>query len=259
MPDPQNTPGTPPPTPGAGSTGQQPAAGTPPAAGDTATKIFDANAAGSKDAGTPPQGGTPQPAAGEGKPAGDQQPPKPGDATNPDGKKVGDESKDSKPPERVVPEKYELKLPDGSLLDSKAVEKIATFAKENGLTNTEAQAVLERENQAVVSYVEGQREMLAQKQKEWVETVKNDKELGGDGFTKNVEMAKRVVERYGSDALKQALTDSGLGNHPELVRFVARIGHAMSEDQLVIPGAGTPSGKKFMEDIFYPQSAAAKP
>lgn len=153
---------------------------------------------------------------------------------------------------RVVPDKYDLKLPDGSLLDAKATEKVSSFAKEMKLTQTEAQAVLERESALLASYVDNQKQHLAQQQKEWVESVKVDKELGGDNFNKNIEMAKRVVDRYGTDSFKKALNDSGLGNHPELVRFVSRIGKAMSEDQLVLPGT-SPAGKKSLEDIFYPQ------
>jgi hypothetical protein len=55
---------------------------------------------------------------------------------------------EAKPTEaKVVPEKYDLKLPEASLLDASHVEKLTAFAKERGLSNDEAQALLERENQ----------------------------------------------------------------------------------------------------------------
>ncbi len=227
-----------PPAPGAAP---QPGAGV----STTPEKIFDGNAAG----GSTPPSPDPKAATPPASPPSGSEPPK-GDDKGAEGKTVESANEAA----RIVPEKYDLKLPDGSLLDSKATERTATFAKENGLTNKEAQAVLERENQAVASYVDAQKEMLAQKQKEWVESVKTDKEVGGETFTRNTELAKRVVDRYGSEAFKKALIDSGLGNHPELFRFVARIGHAMSEDQLIMPGT-QPSQPKSLEDVFYPQSA----
>ncbi len=224
MPDPTPTP---------------PAPATPPASGtDVQNKIYPgAQPPVEPKAATPP----PDPAA-----KGDPQPPaKPDDA-----------NKGTDGSARVVPDAYNLKLPDGSLLDAKILEQVASFAKEKKLTNEEAQAVLERESAMIASYVDAQKQTLVQRQKEWVETIKADKEIGGDGMNQTIEMAKRVVDRYGSDSLKKALNDSGLGNHPELVRFVARIGKAMSEDQLVIPGAAS-AGKRTLEDIFYP--TAAKP
>ncbi len=220
-----------------------PPATVPPKTGDDVqNKIYPP--AGHSSPATPP---VPEPATPPAPPA----PSEPGKETPKPESKDGKQGTDGQA--RVVPETYDLKLPDGSPLNAKAIEEVSAFAKEKKLTQDEAQAVLERESARLASYVDAERETLAQKQKEWVETIKNDKELGGEGMNKTIEMAKRVVDRYGSDSLKKALNDSGLGNHPELVRFVSRIGKAMSEDQLVLPGSQS-TGKKSMEDIFYPKT-----
>ena len=48
-----------------------------------------------------------------------------------------------KPPAaKVAPEKYDLKLPEGSKLDAKHIEKIAADAKARGLSQEDAQALL---------------------------------------------------------------------------------------------------------------------
>ena len=39
--------------------------------------------------------------------------------------------------------------------------------------------------------------------------------------------------KFGTDALKSLLTESGLGNHPEVIRFMYRAGKAISEDSYV--------------------------
>ena len=63
--------------------------------------------------------------------------------------------------------------------------------------------------------------------------MKNDKELGGDNFQHTAEMAKRVMDKFGSDRLKQDLNSTGLGNNPELVRLLVNMGKSMSEDKFV--------------------------
>jgi hypothetical protein len=152
------------------------------------------------------------------------------------------------------PEKYDLKLPDGSHFDAKALERTAAFAREQGLNNEEAQALLEREHEVVSTYAQDQKAMMDQRVGEWLVDAKADKEIGGEAFNANAELAKRVVERYGTEAFKKALNDTGLGNHPELVRVFVRIARSMSEDQLVIPKAAG-GMKKAPEDVFYPSTA----
>lgn len=153
----------------------------------------------------------------------------------------------------VVPEKYELKLPEGSSLDQSALDRVASYAKEKGLSQEMAQAVLEREHLAVSSYSERiDKEWEATKQ-QWVQTVQADKELGGEAFKVNAELAHRVIKKYASEDFVKALETSGFGNHPELLRTFLRIGKAMSEDKLVLPGAQA-GGKKPIEELFYGKS-----
>jgi len=149
------------------------------------------------------------------------------------------------------PEKYELTLPEGSLLTAEAIERTATFAKEQGLSNKAAQAVLDRESKALSSYAESQKESWEKETVAWLETAKTDKETGGEEFGKNAELAKRVITRYGTKEFASGLSATGFGNHPELFRFVLRIGKAMGEDQLVLPGSQTPAETKDMADLFY--------
>lgn len=149
-----------------------------------------------------------------------------------------------------VPEKYDLKLPDGSLLEASHIERISSFAKEKGLSNEMAQSLLEREHGAVSSYAEAQKQNYNKTVDSWAKLVEADSEIGGEGYKKNVELASRVIKRFGSESLVKALNETGYGNHPELVRAFTRIGKAMTEDQLVMPGTQPPA-KPSMEDRFY--------
>lgn len=156
--------------------------------------------------------------------------------TKPDAKPAEGTKAPEKP---AAPEKYELKIPAGSLLDPAASERIAAHATAQGLSNDAAQALLDREHAAVAAYAERQNAQYKTVSDGWLASAKADKEYGGDAFEKNAELAKRVITRFGSDALKTALDTTGLGNHPELVRIFVKIGQAMAEDKLVLPPAQT--------------------
>jgi hypothetical protein len=198
-----------------------------------------------------------QPAKAEAAPAAPAstpaEPPKESKETKTEAKEVKEETKPASEQKPVAPEKYDLKLPKDSPVSAARLEKIASYAKERGLSNDEAQALVDRESEAVSQYASSVKDSMKEKQGAWVEEAKADKEIGGDAFKQNVETAKRVVQRYGTDSLKNELSSTGLGNHPELVRLLVRIGKSMSEDQLVIPGQ-KPSGKKSAESILYGDS-----
>lgn len=163
------------------------------------------------------------------------------------GNKAGEAAPAAAP---AVPEKYDLKLPEGSKLDPARVEGIAAFAKERGLSQDAAQALLQREAEAVEGYAQAQVAEVEKAKAGWLEAVKTDPEVGGDNLPQNAELAKRVLARYGSESLNKTLETTGLGNHPELVRLLVRISKSMTEDQLVLPSAAS-AGKKSDQELFY--------
>lgn len=152
----------------------------------------------------------------------------------------------------VAPEKYDLKLPENSLLDPTHVEKISSYAKEKGLSNEQAQEILNRENEVLTAYDATQKETYNKIKENWRTEAEADKEVGGEQHKESVHYAQQVVNRFGSDVFKKALVDTGFGNHPELLRIFARIGRVMSPDKLVLPGTQPVVGtKKSVEAKLY--------
>ena len=158
--------------------------------------------------------------------------------------------------EKPAIEEIVLTLPKDSLLDDAARERIASYAKEQGLSKEQAQSLLERESQSVSSFWERQKAAFETRKEGWRKAAETDQEIGGQEFGKNVELAHRAVKRFGSDAFLKELEQTGYGNHPELVRVFARIGKAMSNDELV--HAKAPAGQRPVEDIFYGNSNKEK-
>lgn len=151
----------------------------------------------------------------------------------------------------AVPEKYELKLPEGSPLNAKRIEEISAEAKANGWSNEQAQKALERESQAVATFAQAQQQQIKQQVEQWKTDFINDKEIGGDKANESAEYAKRFVARFGSQKLKDALDSTGLGNNPELIRMCAAAGKLMVDDKFVHSSAPAKADKSIGE-VFYP-------
>lgn len=171
------------------------------------------------------------------------------------GDKVGDKADDKTDAGKgAAPVEYKLSLPKDSLLDASRVDEIVSDAKERGLSNEAAQENLNRESGAVARFQEAQSEEVEGIRKDWVEETKADKEIGGEKLKETQELAQRVFTRFGNEALKDIFEETGFGDHPEWVRFVSRIGKAMADDQLEMPGSQAKGGKKSAEELLYPST-----
>lgn len=158
------------------------------------------------------------------------------------------------PAKPAVPEKYDLKLPEGSPLDPSRMEEIAALAKERGLSNEAAQELLNGEHAALDKYVSKQTEALVQKDQAWVAQLQADPDFGRDKFAENVEHAKRFLQKFGDPELMEQLEKSRLGNFPPLVKALSRAGRAMAPDQIV--NASSSGGeKKSLEARLYADDA----
>ena len=96
------------------------------------------------------------------------------------------------------------------------------------------------------------KEQWADVEKGWVESSKSDKEIGGDNYDLKVEKAKRAISTFGTPELKEALEQTRMGNHPELIRVFARIGEKITEDGNFDRGSG--AGQRSRGDILFNNS-----
>jgi hypothetical protein len=141
----------------------------------------------------------------------------------------------TKTTEPVVPESYDLKMPEGVQLDSAAAEEFTTIAKELKLDQAAAQKLAD----IGAKMATRQAEAHAQLVETWTEQVKTDKEIGGDKLDENLGVARKAIDTFGSPELKELLNSTGLGNHPEFVKLAFKVGKAISEDRFV---TGSPKG-----------------
>ena len=74
---------------------------------------------------------------------------------------------------------------------------------------------------------------LAEARNDWAQQSRADAEFGGEKLDENLAVAKKAVEALASPELKTLLEQSGLGNHPEIIRLFYRAGRSLSQDSFV--------------------------
>lgn len=146
-----------------------------------------------------------------------------------------------------APEKYEaFKLPEGMPVDQKALDAVAPLLKKHGLTQVEAQEMIDVYAKSVGNQVE----TFSNQMKEWTEKSKSDSEFGGQKFDENIKTAQKAMATFATPELKGLLDQSGLGNHPDVIRFFYRVGKAISEDKMV-RATDVANAPKSIEDRLY--------
>lgn len=193
--------------------------------------------------------GQPQPNKGQEQPAA---PSKDGTSGKPDEQK-GDQP--AKP--QGAPDKYDFKATKGAeQFDAKVLDAYSGIAKKLNLTQEGAQELLD--TVAPVMH-QRQQEQLQAIRTEWEQKTRTDKELGGDKLPENLGVAKKALDRFGSPELVAWLKETGLGNHPELIRAFYRAGLQISEDKFVPANAnGSSGGERPMDNSSVGKRWAAK-
>lgn len=181
-----------------------------------------------------PASDAPKPAADPAKQEGDKpQPGAEGDKPQDDKPADVDKPEDKEQKQEGAPEKYEFTAGEGVELDADALKDFEPVARDLNLTNEQAQKLVDAYPKILAGVQQRQAEAWQKQTEGWAETVKADKEIGGDKLTANLSAAQRALDQFGTPELKEYLNATGLGNHPDLVKTFVKIGKAMSEDGMV--------------------------
>lgn len=148
---------------------------------------------------------------------------------------------------KAAPETYEFKAPEGRAFDPEVIAEYSKVAKELNLSQEAAQRVLDSVGPKLAERQAAQIEAI---RNGWAESSKADKEFGGEKLSENLSVAKKALDQFGTAELRALLNESGIGNHPEVIRFMYRAGKAISEDKVITGAAATAkSGPKSFADL----------
>lgn len=191
--------------------------------GQAASTAASSQPAEGQQPGAGEQGQQQQQQATEGQPAAGE---KPGEG------KTGDDQGNT------APESYDFKMPEGQELDSETLAAFTDVAKDLKLSNEAAQKILDKMAPAMEARMARSVEVA---KTTWREQATADQEFGGEKMSENLAVAKKAMDEFATPELRKLLNDTGLGNHPEVIRVFYRAGKAISEDSF-INGTRKPAG-----------------
>ena len=146
-----------------------------------------------------------------------------------------------------APETYEVfELPENFDMNEETLGEYHTFAKENNLTQEQAQRGVDM----VAQMKKAEMNQWVEQQKSWVDDAKSDTEFGGDKFDQSISVAVKARDSFGTPEFNEMLDSSGLGNHPEMIRFLNRVGKQISEDGVIVGGSSISNQTR--EAVLYP-------
>lgn len=129
-----------------------------------------------------------------------------------------------------------LKLPEGMPADQPAFVDFKSEAADLDIPPEKAQRLLDKVAPKIMEATKAPYELWADTQEKWVAEVKADPIIGKD-LDRNIAIAARAIDSYGSDAdrlaVRKALAFTGAGNHPDIVRWMHRVGSTLQEGKPV--------------------------
>lgn len=207
-------------------------------------------------AGTPPAGAAAPPPAPAAAATFLGEPPKAGDGTapaatppaaeKPPEKKGEGEKPAEKPAEKA---KLEVKFAEDLGVSEAQAKAFTELAQSLELDSAKAQKLVDHyagmakasREAAEVSFVEQQKQLRA--------AIEADKELGGANAAATRAAAHKALAKFGSPGLTELL-DNGLGNHLDVVRFLAAVGKAIGEDSVGATKTTNSSGELTEEQLL---------
>jgi len=148
-----------------------------------------------------------------------------------------------------APEQYTFEPVEGVEVAESVSTSFAAVAKELNLSQDAAQKVLNQMAPAIQAHQTARLEAI---RTEWASTATKDTEFGGEKLQENLSVAKKALDTFGTPELRSLLNESGLGNHPEIIRAFYRAGKAISEDGFVSGASG--QSRAADPKSFYPNS-----
>lgn len=172
-----------------------------------------------------------------------------GDADKGDDKGDADGNKDA-------PGEYdEFTIPEGMELDKGAMDTFKPIAKELGLSQDQAQKLVDVYSNANADAQSTLATQIDALHESWKQEVKDDPILGGVKFDETIATARTFINGYGDQKLTDVLNETGLGNHPAVVKLFYKLGRSVAEDNVNIGAIRGQTGEISAANKMFPDMA----
>lgn len=158
----------------------------------------------------------------------------------------------------AAPERYDLTL-EGFTIDPALVQNADPVLRDLGLTNDAANKLLPvardimaRTQESLVRQIE---DAAAAQKKTWYDAFVADPDIGGARRGETEHFAAKALDALGyaqGHPFRQALNDSGFGNHPDMIRAFRRLGELLGEDGAFVRPMTAASRNQPVWERLYP-------
>ena len=145
---------------------------------------------------------------------------------NAEKKAAFDKEKSDKAADKPIdPASYKITLAEGESLAPEVEKEFREYAASKKLSQEDIDKLTGM--QRAVQKAAAQR--LADNVEKWGGELRADKEVGGPLFKENMAAARLAVKNFFPASLRPVLNQTGLGQYPDFVRGMVRIGKLMKE------------------------------
>lgn len=148
------------------------------------------------------------------------------------------------------PEDYVFQFAPETVVDTALIDEFKRFAFEQKMSLENARLMAKFYEKHVLGQSKKQNQEQAELLQSMQKACEEDSEFGGMNFYDNMRYAKAAILRFDDGSLAKILNDTGFGSHPEVVRFMYRVGKALAEEDM--PKAKESPEEKSVAELFYP-------
>lgn len=162
---------------------------------------------------------------------------------------------DEPDPATLPPETYELTAPDGMTIDDALLAEVTPVFKELGLSNDAANKLMPLASTFAERLFTAQTDAHKAMTADWAKEAKADKDLGGANWGETESLVAKALDQFGAaegSDFRKLLDDTGLGNHPEMIRMFRKIGERLGEGGDFVRPDAAAAIKQDRTAIMYP-------
>tara|TARA_R110000824_G_C15230756_1_gene678506 strand:- start:1739 stop:2491 length:753 start_codon:yes stop_codon:yes gene_type:complete len=131
-------------------------------------------------------------------------------------------------------------LPEGIEVDQGLLDGVKEIAGKHSIPKEAVQELVDAYSKRFTDADNTLKDQWSEIEQGWIKSAKTDKEIGGERFETSVKKANVALDRFGTPELREALDQTRLGNHPEMIRLMSKIGEAISEGGSFDKGGNAP-------------------
>lgn len=157
-----------------------------------------------------------------------------------------------KPEPAKAPDAYTFKAPENYTIDAKLLETVTPVFKELGLTQDQAQRLVDIQVARELALAKGPQDAYAATRADWQAKVKADPELtaavsgdkvGIDAVKLDIGRAIATLPPDLQPAFREAMDITGAGDHPAFVKAMWKFAQAIGEGRPVSGAGPSPQGQ----------------